>query len=185
VGVLATRLAGRVGWYYHDPLEHGAVASWGWGAAALLMDARARGRQDETMARWDDRQITVRPTGDGVELGPDAWAVVAALAGTIPTSELRVRLGWDVDRLTGALEELDRSGALPLPGARPVHQDLSATVRAAEEVLAAVDADRGPVAVDLTRATASHQGPLSPPPVLAVAGGDARGALRRLRSGRR
>jgi hypothetical protein len=216
VRILSARLAARVGWYYHDPLEHGAVAAWSWGAASLLLEARTCGREDQSLDHWDERQITVCPTGNDMALGADAWAVVAAIAGTIPAAELRVRLGWNGTRLTTALEELDRSGALPLPGARPVHEDLTDglaedladSARATEAVLAAVDAkrstlarrdkrgERGGFEVDLTggaraeeprrmAAASSHKGPLTPPPVLATAGGDARGALRRLRSGRR
>jgi len=120
VGVLATRLTARVGWYYHDSLADGDVAGWRWRVAALLLDARVRGREDRSMVDWEGRTVSLRPTGEGISLGADAWAVVTALAQTLPAAELRVRLGWEGSRLAAALAELDRSGALPLPGPRPV-----------------------------------------------------------------
>jgi hypothetical protein len=202
VSLLGSRVAGRTGWYYHDPLEHRVSAPWGWDVAALLADARIRGRDDRTMAEWSDRTVGLRPTGEGISLSADGFAVVATLAQTLPAAELRLRLGWTASRMAAALQELDRSGALPLHGTRPVLGDLTDTVRAAEAVLAAADRAEGRVELDLAAveseatpepapvadrgrrlATASHQGPLAPPPALArVFEGDARRPLQRLRS---
>lgn len=122
VTVLALVLQGEGGWYYHDPLEHRGSGGWRWDTASLLTEAHAQTHGEQSLSAWCDRTVMLQvPERADVRIGADAWAVVVELAGTAQAAELRGRLGWDPARLVAALDELDRSGALPLHGARPVH----------------------------------------------------------------
>ena len=121
VTVLAVVLQGEGGWYYHDPLEHRGSGGWRWDTASLLNEAHAQTHGERSLSAWCDRTIMLQvPERADVRIGADAWAVVVELAGTAQAADLRGRLGWDSARLVAALDELDRSGALPLHGARPV-----------------------------------------------------------------
>lgn len=209
VDVLATLLTADEGWYYHDPLAVGpATGPWSWEVAGLLMDARACAHEHRALGPWSDRRVGLRadPASATVTLGPDAWAVITAIAADTEATEVRSRLGWRADRLVAALDELVSCGAaraatqapeprsdppasvafagLPAPPvARPT--DAAAAIAAAEDVVAgAADAAvpvRWPGQVDGApprRDTAPP--PPTPVPSPAPAADDRRSALRRL-----
>lgn len=208
VEVLATALGAGSGWYYHDPLgHHDDPGPWQWDTAALLLEARVRSHEDDTLGAWTRREVALHlpPAPRALTLGADAWAVVVALADPAQASEVRHRLGWTTERLVTALDDLVAAGALrpgpPTPSAVAGGADRDA----AEEVAPVAhrqpgrgaapraDADR-PAAVgrsDPRQAAglpARHVGPLTPPPVLAgpeEGGEDRRRPRRRLISSRR
>jgi hypothetical protein len=54
-----------------------------------------------------------------VELGADAWGVVAALCEPAEVAAVRDRLGWSVERLDAAIAVLDAAGVLEAGPAAP------------------------------------------------------------------
>lgn len=118
VDVLSAALGGLEGWYYHDPLDHHPCpgGAWVWETAVLLLDARSRAHERQTLAAWTDRPVALAGTdATSVMMGGDAWAVVVALAATAPAHEVRARLGWSPDRVLAALSELEEIGVLDGP----------------------------------------------------------------------
>lgn len=123
VSILALALKGEGGWYYHDPLERRGSGGWRWDAASLLMEARVQTHGERSLSAWNERTVGLQVPGQtDVRIGADAWAIVVELAGSAKAEDLRNRLGWDPTRMVAALDELDRSGALPPPGSRPVRE---------------------------------------------------------------
>ncbi len=65
------------------------------------------------VAAWGDDSL-VRLTGSApsAELDADGWALVAAMADTIPVQILASRLGWSQERIVEVLEGLRELGAV-------------------------------------------------------------------------
>jgi hypothetical protein len=173
------------GWYYHDPFGHlPTIGSWTWELAALLMETRARSHEGQTLGPWAERTLGLRATGgSGISLGPDAWSLVVALAGTAVASDLRARLGWSPARMLAALTEVEQMGVLdPAAAWRPDPGDPGdrTATPLPDPTVGPSSADPGGAPIlrpvgDRTAgasATASgrHPGPLPPPPVLPASG---------------
>jgi hypothetical protein len=177
ISLLSHAIHAGDGWYFLDPFGHRPTnGTWTWELATLLMEVRSKAHEGDTLGAWSSRTIGLQETeGSQVTLTADAWAVVAALAGTASAATLRERTGWSPSRLSQALSEIEQVGVLD-PGAawRPTTADgSSAAVPPAGTAGGAVAGATAGPATD-----GHHRGPLAPPPPMAT---DADASARRPR----
>lgn len=168
VDLLSEIMGATDGWYFHNPLgRHPRQGSDPWETATLLMDTRSKVHETSSLAAWSGRTVSLQETSAAsVTLGPDAWAIIVALAATTDVGALRIQLGWSPDRLVSALVEIEDRGVLapsPAAGWRPPPAPVAGAPRS--------DRDAG---------TGHHTGPLAPPPTV-----EASVLRRRALSGRR
>lgn len=164
VHLLAQVMGADGGWYFHDPLgQHPGRGSWVWETATLLMDTRAKAHEVNALATWAERTVSLDDTrSDTITLSRDAWAVVVQLAASASSTDLRTRLGWQPDRLTAALDEMERRGVLDAePRWRP-----PAPVTSGSAFSSTSAAAGPPPPVVWGPGDGHHTGPLAPPPVL-------------------
>jgi hypothetical protein len=124
------------------------------------MDTRSRVHESSSLATWTGRTVALHETpAASITLGPDAWAIVVALAGSTDVAALRVQLGWSPDRLVTALVEIEDRGVLE-PGSAPAPAWRPPPPPPAPPA----DTARAPVAAPSGIAAGHHTGPLAPPP---------------------
>lgn len=152
VQLLAQVMGEQGGWYFHDPLgQHPGRGAWVWETATLLMDTRAKAHEVTTLATFADRTVALDElSASSITLSADAWSLVVQLAGSMSSTELRTRLGWQPDRLLAVLNEIEARGVLT---PEPTWQSPLAFSRPGQP---AATAD----------GTGHHTGPLAPPPAL-------------------
>lgn len=176
VNLLAEVMGVTDGWYFHNPLgHHPRQGSDPWETATLLMDTRSKVHESSSLAAWTGRTVSLQETSEpSVTLGPDAWAIIVALAGTTDVGTLRVQLGWSPDRLVSALVEIEDRGVLepsPAAGWRPPPPPPPAAqlpppplATRPPRAAASPAPPASPTSPVRTAADSHHTGPLAPPP---------------------
>lgn len=114
VRLLVEAQCGIGGWYVLDGYGiHPDRGWWRWEVDALLLQSRARSPEVTAAAIYGSQRLGLHPDLDeATTLDPDAWAVVAAMAASATTEEIRARLGWQPTQLLTALTKLNRAGLL-------------------------------------------------------------------------
>jgi hypothetical protein len=102
------------GTYVYEPFgHHPACGLWRWDVEDLLAASRTASSEVTAAAIYGHQRLAVRADGAGTGgLDPDARAVLATLADTATTEEVRTELGWEPSRLLGALMKLHRAELL-------------------------------------------------------------------------